>query len=88
MTATHRIGLRFRRSQARTLRNIADRVRASELPNHHAALFDKAADAARTGEPLIVVCVDPLEAVALADGFTQYGVVRPVVDELSGLRAS
>lgn len=78
------IGLRFPRSQARTLRNLAERIHARDLGDEHASLFEAAAEAARTGEPLIVQCSMPIEAVMIADGFTQFGVARPAIEELSG----
>lgn len=81
-----RVGLRFRRGDARVLRNIADRVRAGELGEQHVAVFSGAADAAATGEPLIVVCENHLEAVMMADGYARYGVRRPAVEELTGDR--
>lgn len=82
-TTTHRVGLRFPRSQARTLRYLAQRAHARELGPEVTSLFDQAAGAAATGEPLIVVCSDPAEAIAMADGFTMYGVTRPAVEQLS-----
>lgn len=82
-----RVGLRFPRSQARPLRNIAERIHARELGAEHAALFESAAEAARTGEPLIVQCHDALEAVMIADGFPRWGIVRPAIEELSGTGA-
>lgn len=85
-TAEHRIGLRFRRSQARTLRALAERAERRELGAESVSLFRDAADAAATGEPLIVLCEQPLEAVLIAEGFTRYGVVKPAVEELSGDR--
>jgi hypothetical protein len=82
-TTEHRIGLRFPRSQARTLRHLADRAKHMELGPDAVELFTQAAKAARNSEPLIIVCTNPLEAVLTADGFTKYGVTRPAIDELN-----
>lgn len=89
MTETKRIGLRFRKSQARILRNVVHRIRSGDMASRTEReqavnLFEQAAKAASTGEPLIVVCSDPVEAIAIADGFTRWGVVRPAVEELNG----
>jgi hypothetical protein len=83
-----RIGLRFQRRDAALLRRLADRVRAMELGPRDVSTFSLAADAAETGEPLIVHCEDKSEAVAMADGYTMYGVTRPVLDELTGYVAA
>jgi hypothetical protein len=77
------VGLRFHPTDARRLREIAQRIRAGELGKQHVGLFDKAADAAQTGEPLIVQCTDPVEAIVMADAFPSWGVGRPVVEELN-----
>lgn len=81
-----RVGLRFRRGDARVLRAIADRIRAGDLGGQNLATFDLAADAAKTGEPLIVECDHHLEAVLMADGYARFGVRRPAVEELTGQR--
>lgn len=77
-------GLRFRKSQARVLCNLADRVRGGELGNQHVEIFDKAAAAAAAGEPLVVYARDEVELHLLAGGFSQYGVVPPVIEDLNG----
>lgn len=82
-----RVGFRFDRHDAPTLRNLGARVRSGEIPNHHAAVFDNAAAAAETGEPLIVECEDRAEALLLADGYPRFGIRRPVIDELAGFIA-
>jgi hypothetical protein len=82
-----RVGLRFNRRDARKLRTLGNQVRSGELDNRHAVLFDNAANAAKTGEPLIVECRDKAEALLMADGFPLYGVMRPVIDELAGFIA-
>ena len=81
-TTEHRIGLRFNRNQARALHDLADRLIQHELPGE-ASVFVKAALAAESGEPLIVVCTDPMEAVAMAKGYALYGIVEPVIEALS-----
>lgn len=81
----YRFGLRFSKSQARVLSYIAMRIEMGELGNQHRKLFVDAADAARKGEPLIVHCSQPIEAVMMADGFTRFGVVRPDVEDLNHL---
>lgn len=87
----HKIGLRFPKSQARTLRNIAQRIRAGDMANRGDAkmivhTFERAAERAAAGEPYIVVCNDPLEAVMIADGFPRWGVVRPAIEDLTHRR--
>lgn len=82
-----RVGFRFDRRDASLLRGLGARVRSGELSNHHAAVFDNAAAAAETGEPLIVECEDKTEALLLADGYPRFGVSRPTIDELAGFVA-
>lgn len=82
-----RVGFRFDRRDAAILRSLSARVRAGELDNHHAAVFENAASAAETGEPLIVECENQAEALLLADGYSRFGVSRPVIDELAGFIA-
>jgi len=84
LTANLMMGLRFRKSQARLLRYLADRAKARELAFGAVSLFEKAAEAASAGEPLIVICDRPEEAIAMAAGFGQYGVVPPTVERLRG----
>jgi hypothetical protein len=82
-TPTIRVGLRFRRSSARTLQNIANRIRAGELPHQAVSTFELAADAARTGEPLIVECKDPMEAHLMAAGYVRFGIAMPAIETLT-----
>lgn len=79
-----RLGLRFERKDARQLRFLAGRVRAGELGEQAANVFDQAARAAALGEPLEVYCTDPYEAVQMAVAYMRYGITRPVIEELSG----
>jgi hypothetical protein len=82
-----RVGLRFARRDAPLLYALADRVRAGDLGRQAVATFEHAAQAAETGEPLIVLCEHSAdEAVLMAAGYTQYGVTHPAVDELTGDR--
>lgn len=83
-TETIRVALRFNRASARTLRNIAARIRAAELTGLTLSVFECAADAAETGEPLIVECGDPIEAQLMAAGYTQFGVAAPTIETLGG----
>lgn len=82
LTANLMMGLRFRKSQARLLRDLADRARAREIPFGAVSLFEKAAEAASAGEPLIVICERPEEAIAMAAGFGQFGILPPSVEQL------
>lgn len=80
-----RVGLRFDRSEAGLLRFLAERVRANELPGPAGGLL-YAAEAADTGEPLILQVTDPVEAQQMASRFVALGVKRPAVEELTGQR--
>jgi hypothetical protein len=84
MPETINVGLRFPRSEADKLQTLADRARARELGAEAASLFQSAADATRLGEPVVVVCVELMEAQLLAAGFVRYGIAEPVLEELSG----
>lgn len=79
-----KMALRFRKSQARVLRNLADEARSKALPGGAVTLFENAANAAGQGVPLMVLCTDPEEAKAMAEGFAMYGLVPPTVETLSG----
>ena len=81
-TTEHRIGLRFNRNQARALHDLADRLIQHELPGE-ASVFAKAALSAATGEPLIIVCASPIEAVQIAKGYANYGITEPVIEALA-----
>lgn len=78
-----RIGLRFPRSQARILRHLIRRAESEGVAAHHISLFRHAEAAARNGEPLTIHCAAHEEAVAIADGFTMYGVTRPAIEDLT-----
>jgi hypothetical protein len=82
-----RVGLRFDRRDAKLLYNRAGRVRAGELGQAAVNTFLHAAQAAETGEPLIVICEHSAqEGMLMAAGYTQYGVTHPAVEELTGDR--
>ncbi len=83
MQQQHHIGLRFQRRDAPLLRAIAARLESGELRGPALTTFDLAADAAETGEPLIVVCKTPLEAVMMAAGYSQFGVTPPTLEQVS-----
>ena len=83
-TTEHRIGLRFNHADARALRNLAERARHHDLTGSEVSVFHKAALAAESGEPLIIVCRDPIEAVYIAKGhFTRHGIAEPVFEQLA-----
>lgn len=77
------IGLRFSKSQARVLNAIAARAKTKDL-KADVTLFEKAADSAKKGEPLIVGCNSVDEVKRMAEGFVLLGVKRPTLEELSG----
>lgn len=87
LTAPHLVvGLRFRRSQTRLLRNLVDHLEATNLPGVDISLYEKAREAAEAGEPLIVHCESREEVEAMAAGFVAVGVGRPEIDELTDAR--
>lgn len=77
------LGLRFDRSESRKLRVLAARVRNGELPGA-VNTFEQAATAAESGEPLVVWCAEPVEAVQMAVGYIVHGIKRPTIEDLSG----
>jgi hypothetical protein len=77
------LGLRFSRSQARILDNIAEDLRSRRPDGIDISLFDKAAESARDGEPLVVLCDHREEIEKMARGFELWGIKRPVIEELS-----
>ena len=79
---TIRAGLRFEQSQFYSLTVTADSLRAFSPDDVRLMLLG--ADAARSGEPLIVNCSELAEAERIADVFTRHGLKRPAVEELSG----
>ena len=81
-----RVGLRFNHRDARLLRSLAARVQNGELHGQTLSGLQYAADAAETGEPLIIQCASPEEAEAMAARFILIGCHRPAVEELTGDR--
>jgi hypothetical protein len=79
-----RIGLRFARSQRRTLASLIERLRSTAPEDFDVGLFEKALESAEQGEPLIVLCSDPREVEAMADGFVRWGIKRPALEALNG----
>lgn len=80
---TIRVGLRFERRDARTLRELARRVQLGDLKGHALTTFTQAAAAAETGEPLQVVCRDRTEAALMAHGYSLWGISQPVIETLN-----
>lgn len=81
-----RVGLRFKRQDAPRLRHFAEMVRRGELRGD-LGTYAQAANSALTGEPLIVQCERPEEAVVMADLYvTVTGITRPAIEELTGQR--
>lgn len=77
-----KVGLRFQRSQLYSLIVAADSLRGFSPDDVKLMLL--AADAARSGEPLIVNCSGIAEAEQIAAVFVRHGLQRPVVEGLSG----
>lgn len=80
------IGLRFRKSQARVIRNVIAGLRERGL-TQPIGLFTQAAEAAQSGEPLQVRAQNLEEAQKLAATFTVFGIARPAIEPLSGIPA-
>lgn len=80
-TVEHTLGLRFNGKEAAKLSAIADQLRSAGK-SEECGLFERAADAARTGEPLIIVCHDALEAAVMAAGFVHWGIEPPAIEAL------
>jgi hypothetical protein len=78
-----KLGLRFSRSQIRTLRNIRDWAKANDVPGD-LSLYDKAIESVEDNEPLVVICDDRAEVEQMAAAFVNLGVKRPAIEELSG----
>jgi hypothetical protein len=78
-----RIGLRFDRRDVRRLHELAERAKQRDLQEAH-NVFALAGEAATTGEPLIVICGNQLEAVLMAKAYVRWGVREPVLEQLSG----
>lgn len=79
-----KLGLRFRHRDADLLDALARRVATKDLGGEAHDVFKLAADAARTGEPLVLQCVDVQEAMITAAGYARFGVRPPAIEQLSG----
>jgi hypothetical protein len=75
---SYTFGLRFERKEVPKLRLWADRVKMGDATGG-AELYERAADAADRGEPLIVEAAYPAEVIALAEGFVVLGLERPEI---------
>jgi hypothetical protein len=64
------------------LRELAERAKQREVPEAH-SVFALAAEAASTGEPLIVICQNPLEAILMARAYPRWGIREPVLEQVS-----
>ena len=73
------IPLRFRKADARVLRNHALWCAGNGISEVDVSLFIHAANAAASGEPLQVTCEHPREVEQMADLFTQLGIKRPAI---------
>ena len=76
----HHIGLRWRKSQLRVLRNIRERALDAKVPS--VQLYDNAIAAVERGEPLVVICERPEEALAIAHGFVNLGAAMPELEDI------
>lgn len=76
-----RLGLRFSRSQARVLRNLAEWCKANGVPGD-VTLYERAAESAEDGEPLVVHCNDPSEVEQMQAAFVTIGIKRPTIEQL------
>lgn len=77
------MGLRFRRSHRRRLRELVTWCESNELPGVDTSLFRTALASIEDGEPLVVHCDDPAEVQAMAALFRIHGIA-PDVEELGG----
>lgn len=84
MTEHQLVGLRFTRADARVLRNIVTNLRSLQPVGIDISLYEKAADSAAEGEPLVVAFTDRSEIDQMVAAFAQLGVGRPAIDELNG----
>jgi len=78
------MGLRFRKSQVRVLRNLIDWIEGNDVPGIDVSLYRKAMEAAAEGEPLLVHCDGREEVEEMAAAFVRLGLARPTIDELAG----
>lgn len=76
-------GLRFDKSDARNLRDLADRVKATDL-RADVSTYEQAALAAETGEPLQVHFTDIKDVVEMVALYVLHGIKQPTIEELNG----
>lgn len=76
------MGLRFSRADLSRLKLYTQELRSQGADPESIGLFDKAYDAAESGEPLLVVCHDPSEGEQMAAGFVRHGFLRPAVEHI------
>lgn len=81
-----RVGLRFDAKDAAYLRSLARQVKTGERRDGPVGGLAFAADAAETGEPLILQCSSPQEAKQMAAKFVRLGCSLPAIEELTGQR--
>lgn len=77
-----RLGFRFHRGDALRLETLAELARSGQIGDRHVAKFAKAAEAARSGEPLIVYVRDPDEGRQVAAWYATFGVLEPTLDDI------
>lgn len=79
---TVRLGLRFKKDQARVLSTLVKKLEA-DGQHEHVTLFRQAANAARNSEPLIIEADSVMEVQLMAAAFGQFPGVRvPSIVEL------
>jgi hypothetical protein len=83
-----RIGLRFASADAAFLRAVARQITSGQRQGEATGGLTLAADAAETGEPLIMQCDTPQEAHQMAAKFVRLGCTMPAIEELTGHRPS
>lgn len=81
-----RVGLRFDRGDAGWLRAVARQIRSGQHRGETVGGLTHAAEAAETGEPLIIQCQSPQEAKQIAARFVRLGCSQPAIEELTGQR--
>lgn len=78
------VGFRFDRRDLGRLSELVRRGQSENLYPESLALFRRAADDCRRGEPMKVECESIAEAQAFAQAFSFYGVTPPLIHQLSG----
>lgn len=78
------LGLRFSRQDVLLLRKLADTVRSGEMTGQSVNVFEQAARAAESGEPMVIYHDDPIEVVEMAALYLRHGCHQPVIEQLNG----